>query len=239
MATSDPLRNLMACVRPVVFETSIPDAPYSTAGTCFVVGYEQSVYAITAKHVVAGMPLNMLHVFPTDDADCSFDLSRGFVPDPGYVSDECIDLVLLRIESTKVAEQIRRKSRLIRMTAESCDWQPTRDVATFMLLGYPNDKCFVDYEEQTIHTGQVLLRGAYSGPSDDGHAHRITVENPLNLPSFSGFSGGPVFSLAQRLAMPSNLTVCGVALAGTSESLTCHFLDSAVLLRALAAANAA
>src|SRR5262249_40249551 len=58
--------DLRDCAHPVVFETGLADCPFSVKGTAFVVGFEGTLYLLTARHVVRDWPMEHLAIIISD-----------------------------------------------------------------------------------------------------------------------------------------------------------------------------
>ncbi len=224
---------LRACVRPVIFETGVEGTPYTVMGTAFLVAFDARVFVLTARHVVREWPIEKLVVFPADRSHTPFHMTECFRISTDLPGEDVEDFLVIEVNVASLDAEERRTSRLIHLTPSADDWLHSRFSASFFLIGYPEAKNYVDYEEFVIHTGQVVLPGGYAAASSLPHCHVLAVENPLSLPSFSGFSGCPVFSLVPRVGIPSDLTFAGMVLRGTAGSGRVHFLEAAVLRRAL------
>lgn len=228
----------------MVFETGISEAPFSVAGTAFVVGFYKSLYVLTARHVVRDWPKEQLAIIMSaagerlplrmrweirvysDEGDCD---ENG---------DES-DLLIYKADLSGVSEETRRSSYLLDLTPPNAvDWYDDRHESIFFLFGYPKFANGPDYEQSQVDMNQYLLQGSFVGPSVTDSCFEIGVENPLNLSTFDGMSGSPVFSL-HAVGGPTQPTFCGMALRGTSQSNRVHFLGSQTIIAALGAARAA
>jgi hypothetical protein len=232
MSAEQKMRSLRRLVRPVIFETGCPDFPLSTAGTAFLLSSGSKTFVITAKHVVGAYPPDRLRVYQSDHSETPLavkDFYRINASEPG---GETEDLLVLEVEPAPLAEQDAEVSIHIEPMADA--WHEFKDTAQYFLIGYPEPKSFVDYEDSVIHSGQVLIAGRYSRPAASApYCHDLLVDNPLSIPNFSGFSGAPVFSLHDRVAMPSVLAFCGLALQGTVASGLVRFLDCTIVQAAM------
>jgi len=222
------MRALRACVRPVVFGTGLADFPLSTAGTAFLLSSLQKTFVLTAKHVVRGYRVERLRIYPSPNSRRHLRIAEYYNVDAERPGEEVEDFIVIEVENA-----LSSAKDLVTLGPSPEAWQEFRCAAQYFLIGYPEPKSHVDYKASVIHSGQVLMAGRYSGPSVSPHCHELSVENPHSLPTFSGFSGGPVFSLRQRVAMPSVLTFCGMALQGTPASGLVRFLDCAAIHSAI------
>ena len=228
MSAELQMRSLRRLVRAVIFETGCSDCPLSTAGTAFLLSSGPKTFVITAKHVVGDYPPDRLRVYQSDHTATPLPIRDFFRVNAGEPGGEVEDLLVLEVEPISRDQQDAEVSICIDPMADA--WHEFKDTAHYFLIGYPEPMSFVDYEESVIHSGQVLLAGRYVGISAGlPHCHDLRVDNPLAVSNFSGFSGAPVFSLHDRLAMPSILAFCGMALQGTASSGLARFLDCTII----------
>lgn len=232
---------LRAATRPVIFETGLDDTPYSIAGTAFILGFGKSIFILTARHVVRDCPLENLLVFPTDSSRTAFRFTDSFKVTTDLPGEDVEDFIAIKTNLSDLEVEDRKQGRLIQLTPGSDAWYPKRYSAKFFLIGYPTHHNFVDYDDCIIKTGQVILTGKYHQESASEFCHVLSVENPLSLPTFDGFSGSPVFCLINDSQSQPSLAFCGMTLRGTPASSKIHFLDTRVLRQTLGAieANAA
>ncbi len=223
--------NFHACVRPVVFETGNAIAPHTVFGSCFLIGYRGRVFAITARHVLqpdgdlspmcvrspSGRLLRLRDVF--------------FLP-TSKVSDDFADLVIVEVDMKRLVGDMG-KTLILPLRPDDEDWLPGRFVSPFVVLGFPNEHTFMDYETGEVVEGLVELIGQYSTPAASKHLHEIAIESQPALESYSGFSGGPVLMLRRSVGTPVVPILCGVAVQGTSASRTVRFIERMILLRML------
>lgn len=231
MATERDLSAIRAAVRPVVFGTGIAAFPVSTAGTAFLLSDRGQTFAITAKHVVGKHRGDRVLIYPSNSSHQPLGIQDFYRVNADAPGEEAEDFLVFKLDRK------HSKASAIRFTDPVDGWQDFASTSKYFLLGYPEPSTYVDYQRSVIHSGQVLLAGNYSCKSVVPHCHEIVVENPHSLSTFSGFSGGPVFCLRQRIGMSPELNLCGIALQGTPTSGIVRFLDSALLRSAIEQAH--
>jgi len=228
------LDHLRQCARPVVFETGIPDAPFSIAGTAFLVGFHRTFFVLTARHVVGDWPVQRLMVFPSDRSKQGLRLSEWWHVKDDENEPDSSDILLVRAEVRDIPKSIRRSSHLLHLTPPNVtEWFEDRHNSTFFIFGYPTAVNEADYARAQIKTQQFFLHGTYIGPSVAHGCHEVRLQNPLALADFNGLSGSPVFSLRSEIAIPRQPTFCGMALRGSASSGRIHFLEASIILLAL------
>ena len=149
------------------------------------------------------------------------------------VLDDYADLALIEVDLAAAHKQHARHATLIDLDRPMPDWTAHRDTAELLVLGFPNDFSFVDYELGVIQNQRVSLRGRYVGPATGRYIHTMRVQPATNLSTFSGLSGGPVFAWVQRLGFKPQLALCGVAIQGSVSSGLVHFIEVSVLMAVL------
>lgn len=229
----EALSRVAASVQPLVFETGIPATPYATRGTTFLVGYEGRAFVLTARHALNPGNLAPLCIFPSDTSRRILPLMDVFFVPEEYVADDFMDLAVIEIDVSKIAHPELAQAHLIDLGRACGDWTSFPDRSSFVVLGYPEEHSFVDYDQEELATGRIALFGRYYGPSSLPYLHELEILDALSLSTFSGFSGAPVLAWTEQLGGPAQITLCGMALRGTPTSGRIHFLDRSVLLDAL------
>lgn len=227
------LASLANSVQPLVFETGIPEYPYSTAGTVFLVGYEGHPFVITTRHSLTPDNLNPVCVFPSDVSLRMLPLKDVFYVPETHESEDFVDLAVISVDTSRVNHSEVAQAKLIDLALAGDEWLPFVDSAEFFMLGFPRDHAFVDFEREELHTERMALHARYIGPSALPHLHEIQISGRHTLTTFSGFSGAPVFAWVAHNAQPARPILCGMAIRGTADSGRVHFLDRSVLLDAL------
>ena len=122
------------------------------------------------------------------------------------------------------------ETRLLPLRHDDEDWFPLRYISRFVILGFPNEHAYVDYQAGEIVEGLVELVGEYTMSAESAHLHEITIENPPPLEDYSGFSGSPVFMLKRSIGAQPVPIFCGVAIQGTATSRKVRFIERSILL---------
>lgn len=230
---------LRQCARPVIFETGNNDAPYSTAGTAFLVGFRQSLFVLTAAHVVRNCPIDKLLVFPSDKSAKPLRLNTWWPVEGNPDDPDASDMLIIKADLESIPVSERNEGCLIHLThPQAVEWFEARDVSQFFLCGYPLVRNGVDYFRSEINTQQFFLAGTYKGKSPPEYCHVLNINNPLNLDDFNGLSGSPVFCQKfENGVATAPIRFCGMVLLGTAESGLVHFLDAQRLVSVLSVAN--
>lgn len=230
---SDALSRLAASVQPLVFETGLPDFPYSTLGTTFLVGYEGRAFVLTARHSLYPDNLSPVCIFPSDFSQRLLPLKDVFFVSKDYVAEAFMDLAVIEIDIANIADAEIGEARLIDLQLASGGWLSLSESSDFVVIGYPEEHSLVNYDQKTIATERVVLQGRYLGPSSLPYLHELEILDTLSLTTFSGFSGAPVFAWTEHSGLPAQISLCGMVLRGAPSSRRIHFLDRSILLDAL------
>lgn len=232
--TQQVIERLARSVQPLVFETGSADFPYSTRGTVFMVGYKGKPYVITARHALMPEHLVPICVFPSDTSHQLIPLKDVFFVPREEESEDFVDLAVIEIDTKRITHPEVAQTTIIDLELVCEEWKRHAKEAQFFILGYPEERSMINDDTQELRTDRVALFGRYGGLSPFPYIHRFCVSDSLGLRTFSGFSGGPVFAWVERPEERPVAALCGMALRGTPESGLFHFLDSDVLLDALA-----
>lgn len=229
---------LAPCVQPLVFETGVEGARYSsTRGTVFLVGYERRSYVLTARHALQPDNLMPICVFPSDTSHKLIPLEKVFYVPHSPDGEDFEDLAVISIDTSRITHPDVAGARLIDMALVCSEWKKYAHEALFFVLGCPEERSSLNYETTEFQADRVILLGRYRGPSIVQHHHVLSVVDTLSLTTFSGLSGAPVFAWIELPRQRPKLVLCGMMLRGTPQSGLVHFLDRDVLLDALTVKN--
>lgn len=225
---------LAVSVQPLVFETGVEEAPYSsTRGTVFLVGYDGGSYVLTARHALQPDNLMPICVFPSDTSHKLIPLGKVFYVPHSPDGEDFEDLAVISIDTSRITHPDVAGARLINMALVCNEWKKYAHEAQFFVLGYPEERSSFNYETQEFRSDRMILFGRYRGTSPLQFHHVLSVPDNLSLKTFSGLSGAPVFAWLELPTERPTTVLCGMVLRGTPESGIIHFLDRDVLLDAL------
>jgi hypothetical protein len=225
---------LALSVQPLVFETGIEEAPYSsTCGTVFLVGYEGKPYVLTARHALHPDNLVPICVFPSDTSHRLIPLKDVFLVPQSDEGEDFVDLAAIAIDTMRITHPEIAEAILIDLAVACGEWKRYASEAQFFVIGYPGERSIFNYETQEFRADRETLFGRYGGPSPLPHLHLLRVPDSRSLKAFNGLSGAPVFAWIELPMQRPTPVLCGMVLRGTTESGMVHFLDRDVLLDAL------
>lgn len=224
---------LALSVQPLIFETGVEEAPYSTTrGTVFLVGYEGRPYVLTARHALQPDNLVPICVFPSDTSHQLIPLEDVFYVPQSLEGEDFVDLAVIAIDTKRITHPEVAGARLIDLALSCGEWKSYASEAQFFVIGYPEERSIFNYETQEFRADRMILLGRYGGPSSLPYLHLLSVLDTLSLRTFSGLSGAPVFAWVEQPMQRPTPVFCGMVLRGTPESGLVHFLDREVLLDA-------
>jgi hypothetical protein len=217
-----------------MFRTGIEEVPISTWGTCFLVGYRDKLFAVTAAHVIGNAEVSEVVISAAEGSNSALTLVNGYKVEQTPEDDYEVDVHVFETTLQGIPKRDRHAGRLINLSRpEVSDWMGGRFTALFFVCGHPVELNGVNYETKLVETNQILLAGHYQEAGSQPHHHVLKVANPLNLKDFRGMSGSPIFSLESRLASEPLLRFCGIALMGGVERGIVRFLDAETIIETL------
>jgi len=215
------LQRLAASVQPVVFETGISAAPYSTIGTAFYVGSAGRAFAVMARHTLRPDSLHPVCLFPADGSRRLLPLTNVF-----YVPAE-IDM------DVAMSDGELGQALLLDMKLAVPESRPPLSRSSLVVVGYPAQLSSIDYEAEEIRNERIALSGRYAGVTSTHYVHQMTVVGEHHLDSFSGLSGGPVFGWHEGYGGQGRVFLCGMAIQGTAASGLVRFVDAEIIDQAV------
>jgi len=223
--------------RPVLFEQENPDFPYWGKGSSFLLANSSHYYWITARHVITNMggSADMLRIFPADDSRISLPFNESYLINAEGLEDEDYkDIYALRIDLSEFEENGDTPLTALDIEAGMLDAEKLSVNDEIWIIGYPSESNSVDFDSCAIKNTRSVIRATYQGNSLSQHCHTARIETSINLSSYDGLSGSPVFFLKtglngeQQIRFPSFV---GMLLRGTATSSLVHFVSSSVIER--------
>ena len=223
--------------RPVLFEQEDADFPYWGKGSSFLLANSNHYYWITANHVITKMggTADMLRIFPADGSRISLPFNESYLINHEGLDDEDYkDIYALRIDLSEFEENgdAPLTAQDIEEGMLSAEKLTLND--ELWIIGYPSESNFIDFDSCSIKNTRSVIRATYQGDSLSQHCHTAKIETTINLSSYDGLSGSPVFFLKsimkgeQQIQLP---LFVGMLLRGTKESSLVHFVSSSVIGR--------
>lgn len=184
-----------------------------------------------------GQSFETLRVFPTAASRMSLPFDALCKIDALDAEEEFADLYILQINFAAFAS-----SGDAPLTAQDLavgTYCPDALSAgdELLIVGYPEEARFVDYEQFKIKYKRHILTAAYVGPGTQRHCYQLHVKDNLGLSTYNGLSGSPIFHIvsAGSFAYPRFV---GLLLRGSAESQIGHFVGSQVIVHATKEAGA-
>lgn len=228
------LQRLAASVQPVVFETGIPAAPYSTIGTAFYVGSVGRAFAVMARHTLRPDSLHPVCLFPADGSRRLLPLTNVFYVPAEVEGDGTLDLAIVEIDmDVAMSDGELGQALLLDMNLAVPESRPPLPRSTLVVIGYPAQLSSIDYDAEEIRNERIALSGRYAGVTSTHYVHKMMIVGDHHLDSFSGLSGGPVFGWHEGDGNQGRVFLCGMAIQGTVVSGLVHFLDAETIDQAI------
>lgn len=221
--------------RPVIFESADAAFPYWGKGSSVLLADSRNYFWITASHVIRNMggSAQSLRIFPSDQARISLPFNEQYTI-KSQASDDADygDLFALRIhlpefeefgDTPLVAQDIERGL----MPAEELSLH-----AELWIIGYPAESNFIDYDANQFKNTRSVIRAIYQGSSISDHCHMAKVESSIQLSTYDGLSGSPIFYMRSQIAQGRELMFplfVGLLIRGTASSSLVHFVSASVI----------
>lgn len=220
--------------RPVLFEHTDSDYPYWGKGTSLLVATAQSNYWVTAQHVLknSGGRVDALRIFPTDWSRISLPFNEQYEIPSDNLDDDYKDILIVRVDLERF-----KKSGDAPLVAQDVDvgFLAPEQLAIgseLLIIGYPSESNWIDYDEQKIKSNRSLIKARYEGLGHSEHCHQLHFDTSLNISNFDGLSGSPVFVLQPRKLAGQDCLfpmLVGVLIRGTAESQIGYFISALVI----------
>lgn len=218
-------KSLESCVRPLVAETGIEDAPHAVWASSFLVGLDHRCFLLTTRHGLR--PEGSLRpLCVASPQGRLFELMDVFYMPLEEYEEDHFDIAVLELNIKNLSSNLGR-TPVFPLDRGERDWMGLREVSSFKVLGFPVDHTYMDYECGEVVEGLVTLDAEYIGPTESKWIHQLKVPFCPPLSSFSGFSGGPVLLISRKFGEPAAPVFAGLALQGSVESGIVRFVERA------------
>lgn len=176
--------------------------------------------------------LSPICIFPADGARTFLPLRNVHYVSPAIIPDDYTDVALVEVNQSALGFRRHGRARFLDLGIQVPDWRQYQNITDFVVIGFPSNRSYVDYDDCRIHSERVALYGRYVGPAKSAHIFTLEIGDPKGLESFNGFSGGPVFSWVRRVGHKPTLTLAGMVIQGTVESQLMHFIEASIIFNA-------
>lgn len=220
----------------MLFEAELSEYTYWGKGSSILLADAKNCYWITANHAmnnVGGAPEN-LAIFPTDYSTMSIPFNARYKINLDNVGDEeHKDIYLLRIDLSQFKEKGDAPLTAQDIEIGSIPAERLKAGDNLLVVGYPSEFRAVDYDEFKIKYKRYQLKAKYLGPSITDHCHELSIVDEIELNSYDGISGGPVYYMAERIPGVITPLFVGMTLRATAKSHRGHFVSANVILDAI------
>lgn len=223
----EPLR---AAIKPVIFETGIESAPYTTVGTCFLVKLKCGIFAVTLKHVVREEKAKNILILRTRKGMVPVRFTVRINVDCADAEDsEVEDLVLLAVDPKSLSLVPSNNVPCYEIDKITDNWEDAPDEYNYMVFGYPSVERDIDYENRDIVCPQQSFSCRFAGNSMLDACYKLNINPDSNSGSsnIDGYSGSPVFAWHKDAKRVREAVFCGVAI--QSAGTTLNFLRRGVI----------
>jgi hypothetical protein len=228
------LADLLKITRPISYKNEDKCWPYSTRGSCVVVGCFGRLYIVTAKHVTKDYKPSQILV-PYEEGDNHFlPLKEAFVPRTTENEDtDHKDIILIEIWRKELDVNRLKKTSIADISTDA--HKQLTSETRYIVSGYPFSLNRVDYEKQCISHQAACIPALPMNPNVYIGVDQIKFDSDGGLKSdsdictddpFNGLSGGGIFSLTPNGHGNNTVAFQGILLRATASSRIGYILKT-------------
>lgn len=217
--------DLANIVRPLIFDNECEGYEHNSLGSCVVIEYESRYFAITALHVKkkSGYKPKQLMIPYSSGTNLFFPMKEVFNVETSENDDtDHKDVFFIEIPREDIEEEKLDRDTIFDFR-ENAYLETTKETK-YVVYGFPDELQKIDFEQRIIRnqrfsvSAKLEKRECYLG------VDQIKFDGNADLNSFSGMSGGGVFSLTPDGAGKYFAKFEGILLRGTPGSLLGYVL---------------
>ena len=208
------------CSVPLLFEGEVAEAPYGTAGTAFLLRWNNGIYFTTAKHCLLPGDHNRLRVPATfASSDMLLLKESGSATVPGD-DDDCSDFVLFSVEPVEFGTRNERNLEPIDVPL----WDTMsvfRKDTCLTVRGYPESapRAGIDYDRGVITVQAATCEALFLGQAESRFCFKLQFTESCPIRNFNHMSGSPVFATDSNTSERRYILVGMLLRAGGPERL--------------------
>lgn len=228
-----------ACALPLLAEGDDELYPYWFGGTCFLCRHTGALYAVTANHCLRNKTKDEVRIqrnprSPTFITLTGLATQRQESLHPGDPEQD--DWAVFEASEPEESHDDPLVPVLCLDEVPDAALPPT-GAHRFIVRGYPNEICGIDYEDLEIKWKAFHGTATCCGrPSWSQFCFTVKLDDVSGIESIDGLSGSPVF-LVDTKTVPYSYSFAGMALRGSKESALLHVLEARVIRAAVVAAH--
>jgi hypothetical protein len=228
------IENLFLCTVPMVSEHTDESYRYFIGGTAFITQYRNSLFVITANHVINNRHSDPDRIRIRTASNGSRLLPLKNINRPLTDCTHC-DIAIMEVDENALDCESIREIHPMRLDAFNRNNDFNVDHSKFILRGYPDCLCNeVDYDNCVIKNQGVYLHACYCSSNNDKLVHQIQFCDLDGVDDLRGFSGSPVLHISDTIK-PGTIyyDFAGLLIMGTRSSKIGYFIDSLVIYEVL------
>lgn len=211
------VREVFKTVRPVAYDNNDQSWEYSTAGSCVLLSYRGSFYAVTALHVPSGYSPSQILIPYEEGSETFLPIREAFTITTSVDADtDHKDVMFLEIWREKLDKNLWKPQLCFDLASN--DQAVTTEQSRYWFSGYPHELNGADYDRSALYhqathiSGQLVKRNRFIGVDE------IAFDSGAELQSYQGFSGGGAFSFTPVGEGMAHVRFEGLILRATIES---------------------
>ena len=224
------VKDLANIVRPLVFDNEYEGYEHNSLGSCVVIEYASRYFAITALHnnKNGGYKPKQFMVPYSLGANLFFPIKEVFSVETSENEDtDHKDIFFIEIHREEIDED-KLNLDTIYDFSENSNVSIT-EKSKYVVHGFPDELQTIDFEKKVIKNQRFSVSGRLENRDCYLGVDQIKFDGNAGLNSFSGMSGGGVFSLTPDGDGKYFSRFEGILLRGTTTSLIGYVLKREVI----------
>lgn len=224
------LKDLANIVRPLIFDNEYEGYEHNSLGSCVVIEYASRYFAITALHNNKndGYEPKQFMVPYSSGSNLFFPMKAVFSVETSENEDtDHKDIFFIEIPREDIEED-KLNLDTIYDFSENSDVSITGKTK-YVVHGFPDELQNIDFDKKVIKNQRFSVSGRIENRECYLGVDQIKFDGNAGLNSFSGMSGGGVFSLTPDGAGKYFSRFEGILLRGTTASLIGYVLKREII----------
>ena len=211
-------------VRPIMIENKeeyLKEYPYAFYGTCFLTRIGLELYIVTARHITdtSGVDKDSIRITVAPNSNAFITIFDEFFGNsPDNTVGDFHDIIVMSTYTANLPLSRARQIGAFPLEPNEFIGDSIAKNTDLVVIGYPLDNQYVDYENKHVHEKASVIEGHYMEYEHPGR-HVMKISTPLDTTSINGLSGSPVFHRDGNV-----YHLLGMVITGSSASNTIRFI---------------
>ncbi len=230
------VKDLGNCVRPLIFENNNDLYKYTFGGSCFLIVFNEKLFAITASHLLPNLcyDVQSIRIPPhLENPNKFLPISQSImITEPKVKDCDFADILVIEIDQKRMGNFSVYDLQPYNLTDDIATMFSFYPDAKLLIRGYPKTIEDIDYAKKYIGTKGLLVTGNYmKAHESQKYCHLFTYDGLTDVvPSSNGMSGAPVFQIEEKTYEKSTARLAGVIIKGDDAQNIGYFVEATVLI---------